>query len=270
MKKILIMLLLLATSVFAEAEDKWKISLGGMYVTSFETEIQLGRSGSPVAAKLNTNEQLGMDYETNVFRLDGYYRFTDNHSVDFTYFSVRSDGGRTINASIPNWGENNDTIDAGATVSSYFNMDVYKINYVYSFYHNEDVELALSAGLHITSIDLGLSAQGSINGVPGEKLATSSSLTIPLPVIGFRGEYTVIDKTLFVQYKADYFYLSFDDFKGSLISSTINIEYRFLENYGAGLGFNSNNLSLTADDGNTRVDVTNDLSGLMFYVSYIY
>lgn len=268
--KIVFSLMLLTSTLFAEVQDKFKINLGAMYVTNFETEMQIGPSNRALNASINTKDQLGMDYDTNVFRLDGYYRFSDVHSIDFSYFSVKSSGDRVINQEIPDWGENNDTISAGASVNSYFNMEIYKLNYVYSFYHNKDVELGLSAGLHVTNLDVGLNAFGEISGAPAETLVTSSKLLAPLPVVGFRGEYTIIDKTLFAQYKADYFYLNYDDFEGAFISTTINLEYRFLENYGIGIGYNSNNLELAADNGNVRLDIKNSLSGATAYFTYIY
>jgi len=268
--EVLLAFTLLATSLVADVKDKFKINVGAMYVTNFETEMQIGPSGKALNATLNTQDQLGMSYDTNVFRLEGYYRFNDAHRMDFSYFTVKSSGNRIINQEIPEWGENNDTIAAGAEVGSYFNMDIYKLNYAYSFFHNEKVELALSAGLHITNFDLGLSASGTINGTPSQALVTSTKLLAPLPVVGFRGEYTIIDKTLFAQYSADYFYLRFDGFEGSLVSTTLNVEYRFLDNYGVGLGYNSNNINIAADNGNLRVKASNSLRGAMAYVTYVY
>ncbi|MBN2815801.1 MAG: hypothetical protein JXQ67_03910 [Campylobacterales bacterium] len=251
-------------------EDTFKINIGAMHVTNFETQMQIGPSSRPIDATISTEDQLGMKYETNVFRLDGYYRFTRKHSVDFSYFSVKSDGERVLAQEIPNWGENGDTIDAGANVKSIFNMDIYKLNYVYSFYHNEDVELGLSLGLHITNLELGLNAVGSINGVPAQTLLSSSKFLAPLPVVGFRGEYAIIPQTLYANYQADYLYLRFDNFEGSLVATELNVEYRFLENYGVGLGYNSNTLAVAADNGDVRIKAKNNLSGAMFYLSYNY
>ncbi len=265
--KVLLIGALVTTAIFAEAQDKFKISLGGMYVTNFETEMQMGRSNGFLNARINTKDQLEMQTDTNVFRLDGYYRFTNKHSLDFSYFSVNSSGHKSLIADIQ-WDEN--VINADAVVDSYFNMDIYKLNYVYSFYHNKDVELALTAGVHVTSIDLGLDASGTINSVPSQKLITGSKVTLPLPVFGFKGEYTILDKTLFAQYKVNYFFLNIDDYKGSLVTSDLNLEYRFLENYGVGIGYESNNLALEANDGDKKIDITNNLSGVMFYVSYVY
>jgi len=266
-KTLLIALLLVGVSLSAEVSDKWKINVGTMFVTNFETEMQLTPKNSPISARINTNDQLGLKSETNVLRLDGYYRFNDTHSIDFSYFSVRSDGSKSIDGTIKWDGKE---INTSATVNSYFDMDIYKINYGYSFYHNDKVELALTAGFHITAIRLGLNAKGTIDGVANETYNSSSSITVPLPVVGFKGEYTIIDKRLFVNYRSEYFALDYDDYKGSLISTALNLEYRFVDHVGVGLGYNANKIYLKADDGDKKVEVSNDLTGAMLYFTYVY
>ena len=257
-KILLVALLFVGVSLSAEVKDKWKINMGTMFVTNFETEMQLTHDKLPLAARINTKDQLGMESDTNVFRLDGYYRFNDTHSIDFAYFSVKSDGQKDLTASIEWDGQ---IIGIGTTVKSYFDMDIYKVNYGYSFYHNEKVELMLTVGLHITSVDLGV-------GSPAE--SSSSGATIPLPVVGFKGQYTIIDKTLFVEYKTDYFALQYDNIKGTLLSSALNIEYRFVDHVGVGLGYNVNKIYVSAESGDTELEVENDLSGAMLYLTYIY
>jgi len=156
-------------------------------------------------------------------------------------------------------------------------MDVYKVDYAYSFYRNKDVELALSAGLHITTVDFGieLGAKGSL--VDGKPIANpyteGASVTAPLPVVGFKGCYH-INKNWFVDYKADYLYLKLDIdgtyYDGSLISTQLNLEYSFMENYGVGVGYNSNEIQLKVDDDVKRIDFVNTLSGVLLYLSYTY
>lgn len=269
MKKIILLALLFFStlSLHADVEDKWKINAGAMFVTNFETEMQLTPKNLPVGARVNSKEQLGMKNDTGVFRLDTTYRFNDTHGLDFTYFTVRSDGQKVIQRDIQ-WDDRN--ISAGATLSSHFNMDTYKLNYVYSFYHNDDVELALSVGLHITGLNVGLGASGYVDGNASQAYSSSSALRLPLPVVGFKGEYTIIKKRLFINYKSDYFTLNYEGFKGSLISTSLALEYRFVDHVGVGLGYNSNKIYLKADDGDNKLEVTNDLSGALLYFTYIY
>jgi len=253
------------------AMDKWKLNIGVMAVTDFSTQVEISPKRYPVGVMLDTAEDLGMKYDTGAFRIDGYYRLNNNHSIDFSYFGVRS-GGHKISRGI----EFDDyNITAGAAIDSYFNMDVYKINYGYSFYHNEKVELMLTAGLHITVIDLGLSATGTIidkqTGTVLNSIEDSSGdATVPLPVVGFKGEYTIVENQLFVSYRSEYFRLSFDGYYGDLISSALSFEYRFLQHYGVACGYNANRINVKVDDGEKIIKVRNNLSGFMLTLSYIY
>lgn len=271
-KILLIALLFLTASLSAEVKDKWKISAGAIFVTNFETEVLLTPKGLPVAAKINTKDQLDMESDTTAFRLDSYYRFNNSHSINFSYFTINSDGNKVIAQDLE-WEGN--VISGGASVQSYFDMDIYKVNYAYSFYHNEKVELAVTAGLHITSLDLGIAANGTItdsngNINTGSAYTSSAGVTLPLPVFGVILKYTIIDKRLFLDYKSEYFALKYNDVQGHLISSAVNLEYRFVDHVGVGLGYNTNRIYVKADDGDNKLEVANDLSGVMLYMTYVY
>ena len=69
-KILLIALLFIGVGLSAEVSDKWKINMGSMYVTNFETDMQISHKPLPVALKINTKDQLDMESDTNVFRLD--------------------------------------------------------------------------------------------------------------------------------------------------------------------------------------------------------
>ena len=263
MKKVVLVLLFIVSVLHAEVKDKFKVSVGVMHVVNFETEMQVAPKNAPIGVRINTQDQLKMKNDTNVFRLDGYYRFNEEDSIDFSYYSVNSDGvtGESIE-----W--DGDSI-VSADLHSVFNMDIYKINYAYSFYHNEKVELALTAGLHITATELGIWAYGTVNGVADSYYDSRMSYTIPLPVVGFKGEYR-INKEMFVNYRVDYLYLEYDGWKGALVTSFLNFEYRFMDNYGVGLGYNTNRIKIEGKDSNLRYDVSNVLSGVVLSLSYIY
>lgn len=248
------------------SNETFKINLGGMFVSDFETDLQMGQKGIPLGAKINTKDQLGMQSETAVFRADAYYRFNDTHSLGLSYYSVKSDSSKYVPGTIE-W--NGDTI-SDAQIQSYFDMTIYELYYGYSFYHNPDIELELTAGLHVMEISLGLSAQGTVNGVPNEGVDSAASVTAPLPVFGFKGVYYILPKTLSVTYAAQYFFIQIDEYKGAFVSNMINLEYQFAEHFGAGVGFSANTLGLKRTQGGTTVDATNTLNGVLAYLSFSY
>jgi len=270
MYKILRLLTLLLLTLDGVSDDKWRVSLGSMFVTDFSTQLQISPKKIPTGIMLDTKDTLGMDYKTNVLRLDGYYRFTDTHSMDFSYFSVRSNG--TIIGTLDDF--DNKKIDG--RINSYFNMDIIKVNYGYSFYHNDKVELMLTAGLHVTFIDIGLSAVGTITDNTTGTVDSfyndggSGDVTIPLPVVGFKGGYAIVKDKFFAVYRSEYFRLKFDGFEGSLVSSAISFEYKFYEKYGLGFGYNTNKINVEIEDKKSIIRVRNNLEGFMLNLNYTY
>lgn len=183
-----------------------------------------------------------------------------------SYYSVRSSGNRFVE----NEFEWDGDVLSDVQTSSQFNMDVYKVNYGYSFYHNADVELMLTAGLHITTLEAGLNARGNVNGVPNEYISSKGEITAPLLVFGFEGEYTIIADTLFVNYKGEYFFIEFEDFRGAFVSTILTLDYFFLDNVGIGGGLNTNKIAAEMDNGETKVNIENNLNGLYAYLKFVY
>jgi len=269
--KLIILSLLFCTTVFAHENGEIKLNLGGMYVTSSDTTLTMSRSGRTGVA-IDLNKQLGQEHSSTVFHMDGSYRFNDTHSITVGYFGIKNEGTKTIDKEL-SWVDINGTgktINAGASVSSHFNIRIFKMDYGYSFYHNDDVELTLTAGLHLTDFDIGILAQGTIDGVASQTLSESEGVLAPLPTFGFRGEYTIIPKDLFVTYNIDYFFLSYDDVHGSLINSTIGLEYRFTDSLGMGVGYDITNINVEMDDNKRNIEANSRFAGVTAYFTYIF
>jgi hypothetical protein len=52
---------------------------------------------------------------------------------------------------------NGSTYEVGTELNSHLNLNIYKLSYAYSFYHNDKVELAIAVGLHMMGIKTGIS-----------------------------------------------------------------------------------------------------------------
>jgi len=270
--RFMLIALLFCSTLFAHEDGEIKLNLGGMYVTTSETSVNLGKSGR-VGVSIDLNKQLGQEHKSQVFYMDGSYRFNDKHSLTVGYFGIKNIGSRSIEENLE-WTDkdgNDYIIAAGASVSSHFNIKILKMDYGYSFYHNDDVELTLTVGLHLTDFDVGILANGTINGDPlADPLDETSGLLAPLPTFGFRGEYTVIPKDLFVTYNFDYFFLTYDDYQGSLMNSTLGLEYRFTDSLGMGVGYDITNMNVEMDDGKRNMKVDSRFSGITAFFTYIF
>jgi hypothetical protein len=269
--RLIVLGLLFSATLYAHEDGEIKLNLGGMYVTTSETSVRLAPSGR-TGVLIDLEKQLGQEAQSEVFYMDGSYRFNDSNSLSIGYFGINNSGSRSINEDIT-WTDKDGvekTIEAGANVSSHFNIRILKMDYGYSFYHNDDVELILTVGLHLTDFDVGINAYGTINGVPTDSLNESDGILAPLPTFGFRGEYTILPKDLFVTYNIDYFFLSYDDYEGSLINSTIGLEYRFTDSLGMGVGYDMTQINVSMDDGKRELEVDSRFSGITTYFTYIF
>lgn len=247
------------------AEDTFRIQVGSQILADQTTEVSYGRNGA--SASLDVEDFFGMDTDNQVFRLDGYYRFSNEHRIEFAYFGINSSGTKTVTNAFE-WGEGN-TIEAGADVTSHFNVDIYKINYTYSFYRSEKVEMGVGAGLHVTGLDVGIHAQGTVNGTPGSIYADSTNITAPLPVVGFRLRYDITDD-LEINFNYDFFAIKIGDYKGNIHNTTLMFDYAITDNFGIGAGLDLYSLSFEGDDGSKKLEVERTINSGMIFLSCHY
>ena len=168
--------LLLASQAFARnlTGDRGKIGVGGYALSDFDANITLEDADSGAGISISPIETLGMDFNTTVFRIDGGYRFSNAHSMQFSWYRIASTGTKVLGQDIE-WDDI--TIPATATVSSELKYDIVKLGYLWSFYHNDKVELGVGAGVHVTRLSLLMNATFA-----GTELETQDvNTTVSLP-----------------------------------------------------------------------------------------
>jgi len=221
--------------------EKFSLHLGA-FLSDISSDL---RVGSGIGVDVNLEDLLGMDTNTTVFRVDGTWRFTRNlrHRLDFSWFALRRDGSRQIGQDFtikdPDDGSEV-TIPAGTRVESVFNLDIYKLDYSYSFFQDDRFDLALAFGLFIMPIKFGFTSSGLVT----EKV--DESITAPLPVVGFRGDFALTPKW-FLRIGTEIFYLEIEQFRGSLYNAQAGVEYKPWQHVGIGLGVESFRVSLEAE-----------------------
>lgn len=245
-------------------DPKWSLRFGGYYTIDQDGQVQIQING--ISALLDIEDTLDLEYETTVFRLDGHYRFTPEHRIEVSAYKLDSHGSKVLDESLLFPGGS--TVDIGATLDSELDIDTYRFNYTYSFYHSDQVEVGISGGLHVTGMNGELEASGSINSNPGQYEVAGSSVTAPLPVIGVRFEYAATDH-ITIEFMYDLFFLEYDDYQGRYTDSQWIVEYTFDSGLGLGLGIDSTEFNVEADDDND-VELNFDTSflGLTAFLSY--
>ncbi|MEE4600426.1 MAG: hypothetical protein V2J65_04025 [Desulfobacteraceae bacterium] len=278
-KKILTMaftvalLLPVGSSWAAEASDSqpWeKFSLqAGYFLAAVDSTIRLGTG---VGVDIDVEDLLDLDSTNSVFRVGAMWRFSDNrrHRLDLSWFSLNRDSTRVIDQDITFENENGEiiTIDAGAQVDAFFDLDIYELSYSYSFLQDDRIDLAGSIGLYVMPIDVGL----SVAGVVDEQ--GSADFTAPLPVLGMRMDVLLAPRWFF-RSGVQVFYLEYENFTGAVLQANAAVEYTPWNHVGIGMGFDTLNVSVEAEnedwpgvDLNGKVDFK--YAGLQLYLKYFF
>ena len=243
---VLILFLTANPSNAADAGEKspWeKFSFNaGLFASRSATEV---RFGSGLGVEVNLEDALGMESDTNVFRVESYWRFTKNnkHRADLSWFSLHRTAHKKITDDItikPPDGEEI-PIPSGTEVSSKYNMDIFQLNYSYSFIQDDRLDLAGSAGLYIMPISFGLDVTGLVNE------QADQSFTAPLPAIGLRLDILLASKWYF-RSATQLFYIEYENYMGSLTSTRAAVEYNPWKHVGLGVGLDALRMSAQADD----------------------
>lgn len=116
-----------------------------------------------------------------------------------------------------------DTILAGSSVTAELGFTIIEAAYEYALKHTEHLELALSAGLHYTSVDAGLTYNVLTPGSEvSDSVGNSASADLPLPVFGGRalwligGDFHLDTMVQWLALSIDELDVDKDSFKGSL------------------------------------------------------
>jgi hypothetical protein len=238
-----------------ELPDKFAFKLGSYIANSIDTDISVNPQGGLLGTNIKYSKDLGGEDKRTVPWFTGYYRFNDAHRIDFGYYKVDRSGQRTLTADLQIGDE---TYSATETLVSELNLAVAKAAYTYSFYHNEKVELGVSAGLHVMNYEYKVRSVNTAE-------RTDDSFTAPLPVFGFRMNYN-ISPAWSSYVRSEIFYIEIDDtYKGSLVDLSFGTEYRLFENVALGIAANRMSIDAEVTEDNFRGNVIDVYKGLTIY-----
>ncbi len=254
------MLLAGATRVSAEEAlpERFMLRVGGYTVSNADTVVRLDANNLPIGTYVDFNETLGGDTRATVVRADGMFRFNDKHALGFSWYQLKFTGSRVLSQEIQ-WGDQ--TYLLGAQVDSELKFDVYKLNYRYSLYHNDEVELGASAGFHV----MRLSASLISNSTSGINQSQSEAVTAPLPAFGLFAKYNFTPRfSVYYDYQA--FFISYQDkVRGGLQDFLLGVEYRLFRNIALGAAYNRFALNAKLKGDNKTLYADTNWNGGMLY-----
>jgi hypothetical protein len=247
--------------VHADSERPWKrlsVSLGGFF-TDIDTKVRQDSKTTGTGTEINVEDELGVDSSTTVFRADAFWRFFRRHRFDFSYYDLQRDARAALDSDI-DFGDVQ--FPAGTAVESVYNIRVFKGVYTFSFIQNQRFDVGASLGVHLTDVELGITAAGLREEDVDDFLA-------PLPVVGLRGAYAITPK-FFLKASVDYFFIEIDSFEGRLIDANVSLEYNLFKYVGAGIGYNYFNLDVDIDTSDYLGNTELEYQGFQFFVKFYY
>jgi hypothetical protein len=218
-------------------EDRLTIRGGWAHVWGANTTVIIPGPNGIAGTSLDFSNTLGGNSTNDAFRVDALWRFNEKHAAQFAWYRVAFSGQNTLQEQI-NVGDT--SIGAGASTNSSLSFNMYRAMYQYSFYRNDQVELAVIPGLYLAKTNFMLAASGNItaNGTPVTSgfSQTNENITLPLPSVGVLANYQITPKLL-TQIRTDFFYLKIGNFEGSMMEFYAGLEYRLLKQFGLGAAY---------------------------------
>jgi hypothetical protein len=236
------------------SDDPWETAglyLGG-YLATLDSSLSLRLAG--VGAKVDAEDALGLNSDSNVFRGDAFWRISRRNRMDFLYYDLSRDSKGFLGVQIPD-GEGG-TIPIGTNIKTKFDFRLFKATWAYSFFKDDRFDLAAGIGAYVLDVDFKIDADG-------EKVQ-DTEFTLPLPVIALKGSFALTPKLILRQH-VDWFYVEIGDFTGNIVDAGVYLEYNFWKYLGAGLGYNSVYMKVSHDDDDFLSEIEMRYSGLQLY-----
>ncbi len=249
-KPIVFLFSLLPAAAFAQGSEgelthgRFEFRVGGQIFSSFTSRVRIDSEILGPGSEFEFENVTDLEEKVTIGRLDGRLRFSERHSMAFSYYDINRTGGKSLETEIEWEGE---VYPIGISVESLFEQKVVKLSYAYNFIDRPRGEMGFSFGVHTMDFNLGLRTANGLQ-------ASDAQATAPLPVIGLNGQYRIGDKWRFVG-SVEWLDVTVGDYQGVFTDTVLSIEHDTFDRFGFGFGINTYGLDIEAKSG--------DLTGLI-------
>ena len=271
----LIVGLLLATAT-AQADspaedllkDRFNVDLG-TFVVGSDLNGSLRGSANTNNQNIDFNKQFGTNADQTRWRADVLWRITQRQHLRFMYFSNDIKRTRTIDQDLA-WGDY--TFVAGGQVTAEQKFSVYELSYEFAFLRADNYEVVASGGIHYDDLTVTLSGNATLTvdtptgpvQQPTTFTTKQSSVPVPLPVLGVRGDWAVSDH-VYLDGSVQVFKLSYQGIDGNWSDLRAGAAWMFNHHFGIGVGYDrfATHVDLNKGSFNGRLNV--GYSGVLIY-----
>jgi hypothetical protein len=253
-----------------QATERFKLRIGGFLIDRFDTTARFDSTQYPIGTLIDLEEDFNVDPSETVLRIDGFYRFNNRHRLDWTYYRSRRSGSAVAEEEYvigdPDDPEGGFIIPKDARVTTQWNYDLLKIGYAYSFLNKRRYEMFIGAGLNIRNLDVEIDYEVTITTF-GDSDSLDGEGLIPLPTAVIGGRWNFTDKWQGI-FKYELFMLEMGDYKGNQQDFQLLFEHSTFKHVGFGLGINTVDINIRAQDEKIRGEFDSRILGLLGYIKF--
>ena len=199
----------------------------GVFHANINSHLRLGNESLGIeGTDVDFEKDLALDSSRWMPKVSAGVRFLKRFRLEGDYFRLNRDGDRLLSHSIT---IDDSVFQVSAHVRSNFRTNIYRVGVGYSVVKQDNAELGVSIGAHVTSAKFRI---GVLNGALEEHRSKSA----PLPNVGVYGSVRVWGP-LAVQGNVDAFKLRVGKFKGTLLDGQLGLNYRLMKNLGIGAAY---------------------------------
>lgn len=230
-------LLLVAAAAVASPQVAWAESPSdqawldlGVFAAHIDSDLRLDNANLGIeGTRVDFESDLGLDSSRVMPKANAGIRFLKRFRLEGDYFQLSRSGELPLKGTLVI----DDTVfPIDVDVHSSFKTNIYRVALGYSFVRNDNAELGVAAGAHITSARFRIRGEGPL----GITLEERRSKSAPLPNVGLYGS-TRLTGNLWFQGVVDAFKMKYGHYKGTLFDAQAGVNYRFAKNFGVGAGY---------------------------------
>ncbi len=205
----------------------------GSFITDRNTSARIDSDAGNPGSDVDLEGDLGLKGSTSVVRAGGYVWLSRRQRLDLAFFDLSRSANRTIDKTI-NFDDK--TFPINTVVSTDNHLTITKLDYTFAFLTRDNWFFGVDGGLYVMQTKLSLSEP---------KLGTysSQSLTAPLPVVGFRGEYGINDQWT-LRGAFQWFGITVNDVSGHFTDTYAGVDRRFGKRFTVGLAYDTVSLNI--------------------------
>jgi hypothetical protein len=232
-----------ADDYVSPTDDHIRISLGAMHVSS-STDLRANSSEGVEGTYVDAESQFGLPSSDWEPKFQAMGRFGTRSRLSFDYFTLDRTGNQTIPATGSPIIYRDVVLLPTDPLQTQLNLRSFGITYGYSFWHSETLEIAATAGVHITDLSSEVKVQTETRHV-----IQTDDQAGPVPTVGIDATW-VASKHFYFDARAQYLNVHISDASGSLGIYEFDALYRLRPNVSFAIGYTDYSAKLTSTSSN--------------------